>query len=66
VPLAAKTHEALSTSPKIIANQDEMPRMYWSRITDLEVADKLLIDALTGVTKLPSKEYTGTNKKETK
>ena len=40
--------------------------MYNSRIIDLEVANKLLIDALTGVTASPPEENTDTNKKETK
>lgn len=66
VAIIAKTRETLSTNLTIITDQDEMLHMYRSRITDLEVANKLMIDALTGVTKLPSDKNTGTNKKETK
>ena len=66
VALAVKTREALDTSLRIIANQDATLRMYHSRITDLEVANKLMIDALTGVTTPPSEENTGINKKEIK
>jgi hypothetical protein len=66
VALAAKTHEGLNTSLRIIANQDETLRMYRSRIKDLEVANKLMIDALTGVTTPPPEKNTGINKKETK
>ena len=63
---AVKTHEALVVSLRIIANQDAMLSMYRSRIKDLEVADKLLIDALTGITAAPPEENSGINKKETK
>ena len=66
VALAVKTREALDTSLRVITNQDATLRMYRSCSTDLEVANKLLIDALTSVTASPPEEKTSTNKKETK
>ena len=64
--MAAKTREALDTSLRVIANQDATLRMYRSRITDLEVTNKLLIDALTGVTTSSLEKNNSTNKKENK
>lgn len=64
--LPVKAREALDTGLRIIANQDATLRMYHSCIMDLEVANNLMIDAITGVTAPPSKENTGINKKVTK